>query len=933
MNGLFKKALTVMLSTTLLTSTIPTGNLSTVVALENDVAQVYDNTWEQTLVGNPTNHTGEYTVSSAEDWNNLEDESNFDGKTVVLTADITFTSTNNTLTNFAGTLDGNGYTIKGVTKPLIGTLNAGAIVQNLVIDGASVSATTSDVAVLANKATLSTSEDVTVTNVAITNATVTGARRAGALISVVTGGDASRKLILTNCAVSGSITGGATSDHDSAGGLLARANTSTPTVQLVNCRNSASITIAAPAKNHHVGGLVGFAQSPFTAENCLNEGTVSVKDTTGGNANLGGIVGYAKAGATFTSCTNTGNISGEDTLEKNIYIGGIYATADAAVELTDCHNTGNLTSGSTKTSGDHVAAGICAIMGAVSFTATNCTNSGTISARSYTGGIIARVRGTTSISGCTNTGSVTGKTGYAGGVLGYSDALINITISNSCNEGAISSGSSHAGGLMSYSLGSSVAISDSSNKGTVSSTNRSGGLLGFFSNLDNADNTTASTLVVSNSVNDAEVTGKNQTGGIVGYCTSSNKGTATMTISISNSINKGKITSTNAQVGGICGQCTPKGGTTTVTNFVNYAELVGSSAAGGLFGLYNGGDKLTVSNAVNMGAVSAVKGPAAGILAYANTIFELNNCVNTSTVLSCVSNGAFTQTSATDTYTAAGIFGYTNNANANGSKITDCVNTGTVMAPRNAAGIMGYGKNGTAVVTIDGCANNGELISCRYSGGIVGASNASVVVNNCQVTGTVALKDVTETNATKMAVISVSSGATVTNCIGYVDMGEDGDYSKVAWLNGAEVVGADAGAILSEMAVLNLEVQKGAADANGNYSAIFLAGMNKLSYLTAVGFEVIRVVDGKISNTVDTNGTGVYSALYGFDANGAQKDVLATDYSDAGVVYLSAMEIYNISNTENVTYIYRPYAVKTVEGESTTLYGTWNSVTFAAVAQ
>ena len=46
MNGLLKKALTVMLSTTLLTSTIPAETMTTVVAESYDVTKVYDNTWE-----------------------------------------------------------------------------------------------------------------------------------------------------------------------------------------------------------------------------------------------------------------------------------------------------------------------------------------------------------------------------------------------------------------------------------------------------------------------------------------------------------------------------------------------------------------------------------------------------------------------------------------------------------------------------------------------------------------------------------------------------------------------------------------------------------------------------------------------------------------------------------------------------------------------
>ena len=186
MNSLLKKALTVVLSTAMLTSTTPVGITTTVVAEDYNVSNVYDSAWEEQLNGTGVS-TGEYTVESASDWESLvasanENEKNFDGETIVLTGNIAFTDGNTTLKNFAGTLDGNGFTITGATNPLIHILKGGSVVKNLKIDGSVISTSTeANVGVLSNQANLV--ESITVSNVVVTNADVTNTyRRASGLI-------------------------------------------------------------------------------------------------------------------------------------------------------------------------------------------------------------------------------------------------------------------------------------------------------------------------------------------------------------------------------------------------------------------------------------------------------------------------------------------------------------------------------------------------------------------------------------------------------------------------------------------------------------------------------------------------------------------------------------------------------------------------------
>ena len=82
MNGLLKKALTVVLSTTMLTSTIPSGNVSTVVAQGYDIPETYGYVEQEIQI---TENNGSYTVANEGDWATLaESGEDFAGETIVL---------------------------------------------------------------------------------------------------------------------------------------------------------------------------------------------------------------------------------------------------------------------------------------------------------------------------------------------------------------------------------------------------------------------------------------------------------------------------------------------------------------------------------------------------------------------------------------------------------------------------------------------------------------------------------------------------------------------------------------------------------------------------------------------------------------------------------------------------------------------------------
>lgn len=749
MNNLLKKVLTVALSTAMLLSTLTFGGANVALAagyVETEIkaTETYNDTvaiTEATL----SEVNGVYTVSTEADWTALVYKaSDYAGKTVVLNADITFTAANTTLPTFAGKLDGNGHTLKGVTRPLIASLNGGATIQNLIIDGANVTANTAHAGIIANDVIVT--GDIALTNVAVKNSTITNVSVAsgtdvcaGGMIGYMPSGD-EFTLAFTNCTVSGSIIG-----KQYSGGLIGAtmSGKGAVTMTMNNCKNSAALGAKddTPAFNIYLGGMAGYIGKQLTTNvtNCANEGNATVaagKLTTSQDIYAAGLIGRNRGVVNMQDCTNTGAMSVKATNVRNAYIGGLLGHTDTgAASFTSCVNYGDLENAEGST------------------------------AKEYVGGIVGYVSVATTVTACVN----------------YGDLSAN----NS-----------------SY----------------------------------NATNTPYSGCV----------------GGIAGLST-------TATLKVNSSYNMGDVYSKDAWAGGIVGQ--------------------------------------------------------------AYRVVELTGCVNVGNVYSCVNPETMEyQTVGTvQVPSAGGILGGAIHANAKNSFVKNCTNVGKVVSAVNAGGMVGYIKLDTITgVTVSGCSNSGAILSAGSTGGIIGDTVVAVSVSDCVATG-----NYVGTGANLGAIAGNAANVTVENCTASVKLND----AYTAW-EGAAVSTKTEADMLAEMAVLNLEAQKGAVT-EGKFDVVVLAGMNKLNKITKVGFEVVRVVDGTVA-TLSTEGTKVYTDVYGYDESGAKKTVNATDY--ANVSYLSALKITNVSTDENVTYLYRAFAVKTVDGVETTVYGTWSAATFDAVA-
>lgn len=102
---------------------------------------------------------------------------------------------------------------------------------------------------------------------------------------------------------------------------------------------------------------------------------------------------------------------------------------------------------------------------------TNCGNEATVNGK-YAGGILGNAQAKVTVTGCYNTGMITGETTgygsvYAGGIAGYTGGSDgNLTVSTCYNVGKVTS-SKYAGGISGYDNSTIVSIANSYNVGEV----------------------------------------------------------------------------------------------------------------------------------------------------------------------------------------------------------------------------------------------------------------------------------------------------------------------------------------------------------------------------------------------------------------------------------------------------------------------------------
>ncbi len=160
----------------------------------------------------------------------------------------------------------------------------------------------------------------------LNNADVEGYYTAGGIISI------SDKSLITESINTGDVT----SVYDTAGGIIAKVNTSysdNRTYSYSRLSNRGNITSA-----FHTGGIIGkYTQDSvieFTFEECSNYGNITSTNNEGNSNAAGGIMGkaiYLK----FTNCYNRGNVSAYSA-------GGIAGNAGLTGEFKNCYSSGTI---------------------------------------------------------------------------------------------------------------------------------------------------------------------------------------------------------------------------------------------------------------------------------------------------------------------------------------------------------------------------------------------------------------------------------------------------------------------------------------------------------------------------------------------------------------------------------------------------------------
>ncbi len=296
--------------------------------------------------------------------------------------------------DLSGTLDGQGYTISGLTVNMTGglgamcSINTGATLKNVTIDG--------DITYAANAENVPTGlvGHLHGTMYNVTNRTTINASSSANLLYL--GGLAgwvhgNGKLL--NCVNEGTLVLGAVNGFGYIGGVAGVIYSSSGAGFVQGCINKGTVRSSA-ANTNGLGGIVGVQESGKTVS-CVNEGTL-VADMMRYSGTVGGIVGLVYNNTTLETyvnqCENNGTIDISATEFRAV--GGIVGGIDvgnefALAEISECVNKENISVATSNASGSSGLDGfyLGGILG--SFNASNdsavknivrkCVNSGNIS--------------------------------------------------------------------------------------------------------------------------------------------------------------------------------------------------------------------------------------------------------------------------------------------------------------------------------------------------------------------------------------------------------------------------------------------------------------------------------------------------------------------------------------------------------------------------
>ena len=235
------------------------------------------------------------------------------------------------------------------------------------------------------------------------------------------------------------------------GGLAGLVNNCT----ITNCHCIGTITTSYSENELSVGMLVGY-QNNGTISNCFTEGSVVATMTSTSyywNASAGGLVGQQYVG-TISDCHSHASVTATS-LKERAFAGGLVGYQyDNICNIVNSYSTGEVSAVNTPTP---YAGGLVGYRDAMTNSLTNgCHSTGTVTASStlnhaYAGGLIGYL--TAPITNCYATGAVhcSGRFTFAGGLLGYAKIATVTQCSSTGALDALAKTDAYSGGLVGYS--------------------------------------------------------------------------------------------------------------------------------------------------------------------------------------------------------------------------------------------------------------------------------------------------------------------------------------------------------------------------------------------------------------------------------------------------------------------------------------------------
>ena len=295
---------------------------------------------------------------------------------------------------------------------------------------------------------------------------------------------------------------------------------------------------------NYTGSLIGYSKSA-TISNYTYNGNVT------SSAYGGGVAGYINGGSVSTLTVNS-------TVTGTNYVGGLFGQAGGQT-ITNATLTGAV-------SGTGYLGGAIGKVGNGTLTLTSCTVNAPVTGTSnYVGGIIGQSSYSTSLSSCSQSGNITGKS-YLGGIDGYTAGTA--TFSNCEHIGDINAGGSNIGGILGVNNGGTLTITDCNTTGDIKNcTNDVGGIIGCVNN----------TSILRNCKHIGNISGTYHLGGTVGSVQSCK-------ITIEGCHSDGNITgTTNGCIGGVCGLLKNASGS-SITSSSSWGDISGGTYLGGIVG-------------------------------------------------------------------------------------------------------------------------------------------------------------------------------------------------------------------------------------------------------------------------------------------------------------------------------------------------------------